>query len=178
MTNLARVQQIYAAFSRGDVPTILEHMDERAEWEYGINSTDVPWLQPRKERGEVPQFFESLGALERHNFQPKILLKNDGVVIALILALVLAIGAVVFALQNPGYTDLQFGLYHLNASTALILICAITFGAIIGSLAMVPGRRKMRKEVKHLKQTLRDVTKAKEPETASSPAHQASEISV
>ena len=94
---------------------------------------------------------------------------------SLILALLLAIGAVVFSLQNPGYTDLQFGPYHLNASTALILICAITFGAIIGSLAMIPGRMKIRKEVKHLKKSLRDVTKTKVSETTSTAALQASE---
>ncbi len=76
---------------------------------------------------------------------------------SLTLALLLSIGAVIFALQNPGYTDLKIGPYDLHASTALILIVAITFGAIIGSLAMLPGRLKKRKEVKHLKQNLRNV---------------------
>lgn len=77
---------------------------------------------------------------------------------SLTLALLLAIGAVIFALQNPGYSDLKIGPYDLHASTAFILIIAITFGAIIGSLAMLRGRLKKRKEVKHLKQNLRNVT--------------------
>ncbi len=81
--------------------------------------------------------------------------------IFLLLALFLAIGAVVFALQNPGYTDLQIGFYELHTSTALVLIVTLTFGAIIGSLSMLPGYMKKRKEVKHIKKTLRDVTEMK-----------------
>ena len=84
MSNLERVQQIYAAFGKGDVPGILEHMDEHIEWEYGISSTGVPWLQPRRGRDEVPQFFGALGALDLHKFQPKQLFEKDGVVIALV----------------------------------------------------------------------------------------------
>lgn len=87
--------------------------------------------------------------------------------LSLILALLLAVGAVVFALQNPGYTDLQLGPLELRASTALILIVAFATGAIIGSLAMLPGRFKRRKEVKQLKQTLHDVTKVTEHEPTS-----------
>ena len=75
---------------------------------------------------------------------------------SLLFAFLLSIGAVVFALQNPGYTDLKFGPYDVHASTALILMVAIAFGAIIGSLAMLPGRLKKQKEMKHLKKSLQD----------------------
>ncbi len=88
---------------------------------------------------------------------------------SLVLALSLAILAVVFALQNPGFIDLKFGPFDLHASTALSLILAITFGAIIGSLAMIPGRLKKRKEVKQLKQTIRDMTAAQVAEQESVP---------
>lgn len=94
-----------------------------------------------------------------------------------ILALLLAIGTVVFALQNPGTTDLQFGPYHLTASTALILIVAIAMGVIIGSLAMIPGRHRRRKEIKHLKQTIRDMTEAKQQLVASQSGSATSEAS-
>ena len=72
MQNLDVVGQIYEAFARGDVPAILEHLAEDVEWEYGVNFTDVPWLQPRCGRQEVPTLFEVLGsALEFHRFVPK-----------------------------------------------------------------------------------------------------------
>ena len=96
---------------------------------------------------------------------------------SLIFALLLAIGAIVFALQNPGYMDLQIGPYHLHASTALILIVAVTFGAIIGSLAMLPGRLRKRKEVKHLKQSLRDAREATGHEPEPLRAHDSSKAS-
>jgi ketosteroid isomerase-like protein len=54
MTNVGTVQQIYEAFGRGDVPAILEHLADDVEWEYGLTSTDVPWLQPQHGRTEVP----------------------------------------------------------------------------------------------------------------------------
>jgi ketosteroid isomerase-like protein len=47
------VQNIYAAFGRGDIPAILERLAPDVEWEYGVESTNVPWLQPRCGRAEV-----------------------------------------------------------------------------------------------------------------------------
>jgi len=84
MNNVERVQQIYAAFGRGDVPAILEHLAENVEWEYGVNSTDVPWLQPRRGRAEVGKFFESLAAIEIAKFVPKHVLGQGDLVVSLI----------------------------------------------------------------------------------------------
>jgi ketosteroid isomerase-like protein len=84
MGNLGTVQQMYAAFGRGDVPAILEHLDEAVEWEYGGNSTDVPWLQPRRGKEGAGAFFASLGELDFHRFEVKTLLEGDGLVVALI----------------------------------------------------------------------------------------------
>lgn len=84
MQNLEVVRQIYEAFGQGDIPTILDHLAEDVEWEYGVSSTNVPWLQPRRGRQEVSGFFEALGALEFHNFVPKTMLQSDDVVVALI----------------------------------------------------------------------------------------------
>jgi ketosteroid isomerase-like protein len=77
------VHAFYEAFGRGDVPAILAHLAEDVEWEYGVNSTDVPWLQPRRGRSAVPAFFEALAALDIHAFQPNMLLASDNVVVAL-----------------------------------------------------------------------------------------------
>ena len=84
MSKIQTVQSIYTAFGHGDIPSILGHLAENVEWEYGISDAGVPWLQTRKGRAEVPKFFESLGALDIQKFQPKTLLESGNVVVALI----------------------------------------------------------------------------------------------
>jgi|EndMetStandDraft_5_1072996.scaffolds.fasta_scaffold12135_4 uncharacterized protein len=84
-TPVAVVQAIYEAFGRGDIPAILGHLADDVEWEYGVNSTDVPWLQPRRGRAAVTGFFEALAALDIHSFKVNALLADAGanVVVAL-----------------------------------------------------------------------------------------------
>ena len=84
MSHLATVQGIYAAFRRGDVPAILECLAEDVAWEYGLNSTDVPWLQPRRGRSEVGGFFRSLGAVEFHRLEVTTFLESGSVVVVLL----------------------------------------------------------------------------------------------
>lgn len=84
MSNIETVQAIYAAFGVGDVPAILEHLADDVAWEYGQGPTDVPWLQPRQGRAAARGFFEALGALEFHKFEPTKLLQGDDAVVALI----------------------------------------------------------------------------------------------
>jgi ketosteroid isomerase-like protein len=78
------VQQIYQAFGRGDIPAILDHLAENVEWEYGINSTNVPWLQPQQGRAQVPKFFHALDTLDIHTFQPTTFFESDNTVIVLV----------------------------------------------------------------------------------------------
>jgi ketosteroid isomerase-like protein len=78
------VQQIYHAFGQGDIQGILNRLAEDVAWEYGARSTDVPWLQPRRGRAQVTEFFHALAALEIRKFQPKVFLENGDVVVALI----------------------------------------------------------------------------------------------
>lgn len=84
MGNVETVQQIYAAFDCGDIPAILGHLADSVEWEYGIGKTDVPWLQLRQGRSDVPKFFKSLAGIELEKFQPKTFLENGNVVVVLI----------------------------------------------------------------------------------------------
>ena len=83
MSNLATVQGIYAAFGRGDVPAILAALADDVEWEYGVTSTDVPWLQPRRGRDAVVGFFQALGAVEMHRFVPSAIAESGPFVLAL-----------------------------------------------------------------------------------------------
>ncbi|MGE0449300.1 MAG: nuclear transport factor 2 family protein [Vicinamibacterales bacterium] len=84
MANVGTVQRIYECFGRGDVAGVLDQLADDVEWEYGVNSTDVPWLQPRRGRADVANFFQALGALEFHRFQPTAFLEADTIVVALV----------------------------------------------------------------------------------------------
>ena len=87
MSNLETVQTIYAAFGRGDIPTILAHLDERIEWEHdaeGWEAYGVPWLRPGTGTRHVVGFFEALTALEFLAFTPVSMLANERQVAAVI----------------------------------------------------------------------------------------------
>lgn len=84
MGNIEKVQQIYAAFIRGDIAAILEQLADAVQWEYGISETDVPWLQIRHGITEVPDFFQSLSEIELHKFQPKTFFESNNIVVVLI----------------------------------------------------------------------------------------------
>lgn len=84
MTCKETVQEMYAAFGRGDVPAILECLAADVEWEYDASPTEVPWLQPRQGRSTAAGFFESLGNLEFHRFEPKMILEEGRTVVVLV----------------------------------------------------------------------------------------------
>jgi len=84
VNHVETVQQMYGAFAKGDVPAILAHLATDVEWEYGVNSTDVPWLQPRRGRDQVVGFFQALAAIEFHTFVPTTFLSNGDVVVVLL----------------------------------------------------------------------------------------------
>lgn len=67
------VQHMYAAFGRGDVAAILEHMDADVAWdafpESFAHRANVPWLMSRKGRQGVAAFFEILRPFIFHRFE-------------------------------------------------------------------------------------------------------------
>lgn len=82
--NLTTIQNIYAAFGRGDVPAILEHIAEDCQWEYGTGENDVPWLQPRTGRTGAAAFFQTVGAeLEFKAFDVTAVVGTERLVVAL-----------------------------------------------------------------------------------------------
>lgn len=70
MSNVDTIKQIYAAFGRGDVPAILEQLDENIEWDTENDVPGVPWIQARRGRGNIPGFFQSLAPLQFTVFDP------------------------------------------------------------------------------------------------------------
>lgn len=82
--NVAAVQAIYAAFGRGDIPAILEHVAEAVEWDYGLANTGIPWLEERGGRAGVAAFFESLAGFQIQKFDIQAILGQGQLVLALV----------------------------------------------------------------------------------------------
>jgi putative membrane protein len=59
--------------------------------------------------------------------------------ILLILALLVAVVAVIFALQNPTAITVSFLVWKFDQSLALILLLALALGVIIGLLTILPS---------------------------------------
>ena len=78
MSNVDTVKEIYAAFGRGDVPAILDHLDQNVEWETTTEVPGVPWLAPQHGKANVPGFFESLAPLQITRFEPRTFFAADG----------------------------------------------------------------------------------------------------
>jgi ketosteroid isomerase-like protein len=72
-TNLITVQEIYAAFARGDIPAILDAIADGCRWEaWADNSAQqagVPYLKPRTGPSGVAEFFAAVAELEIHQFE-------------------------------------------------------------------------------------------------------------
>jgi len=59
--NVALIKKMYAAFSSGDVQTILDSISEDAEWvNYGPSS--IPYAGSWRGRSQVGEFFQAIGS--------------------------------------------------------------------------------------------------------------------
>jgi len=87
--NADTVQEIYEAFNRGDVPTILERLAEDVRWEHHpkgntAQDRDIPYMRRRDGRQEVAAYFSEVEKdLEIHSWKPLAILEGDGRVAAL-----------------------------------------------------------------------------------------------
>ena len=70
MSNTDTVQAIYGAFGRGDVPAILDKLDDTVEWETQAPVSGVPWLQSRRGKATIAGFFEAIAPLQIIRFEP------------------------------------------------------------------------------------------------------------
>jgi ketosteroid isomerase-like protein len=72
-SHVETIQQLYAAFGRGDVPAILELVSEDVRWEHWADSflhrAGVPWLTPRSGREGVREFFQIIATFDVSEFQ-------------------------------------------------------------------------------------------------------------
>ena len=83
--HLPTVQDIYAAFGRGDVPAILAHVSPEVDWEYGPRSMQAPWLRRGRGVEGAVAFFQAVGQhLDIQRFVVKELFASEQTVLALV----------------------------------------------------------------------------------------------
>ena len=84
--NLATVSDIYAAFTRGDVPTILDRIAPDCSWESWADNYaqrgGVPTLLPRVGPQGVAEFLITAGQLQMHDFHVLDMLASERQVVA------------------------------------------------------------------------------------------------
>lgn len=71
--NIKIVKDIYAAFIRGDVPTIMQHMSDDLKG-FGVVSEKklIPWHIQISKRQDVPKFFQAIAkSSEFTRFEPR-----------------------------------------------------------------------------------------------------------
>ena len=77
---------------------------------------------------------------------------------ALILSLLVAILAVVFALYNPAETEINLGpSYVLTSPLALVLIVTLLAGVLVGTLFSVPGRIRSSTRIRKLEKRIAEL---------------------
>ena len=70
MGNVDTIKQIYEAFGKGDIPTIMNKLDENLAWDTQTQVPGVPWLSPRRGEANMPTCFASLMPLHFTRFEP------------------------------------------------------------------------------------------------------------
>lgn len=78
----------------------------------------------------------------------------------LIFSLLIAVIAVVFALQNPQMMEVNLFFFSTQGSAALILIVTFGIGVLVGLLSTLPGRIRDRRRIKSLEKSLQKVQDA------------------
>ncbi|MEP7371931.1 MAG: nuclear transport factor 2 family protein [Chitinophagaceae bacterium] len=79
--NLQTINTIYEAFSKGNIPAIIDCIADNSEWElWADNSAQkagVPWLLPRKGKEGALEFFKTVGELRIKDFQVLSIMSNE-----------------------------------------------------------------------------------------------------
>jgi ketosteroid isomerase-like protein len=56
--NVELVQNLYAAFGKGDIPALMDSMTADIDWFSGGRTSDYPGFGPRKGKAQVKEFFD------------------------------------------------------------------------------------------------------------------------
>jgi ketosteroid isomerase-like protein len=71
--NVALIKKIFTALEKGDIPAVLNHIDDKVTWQSPVSRTalpEIPWSGYRKSKKEVTEFFDQLGKyVQPKNFE-------------------------------------------------------------------------------------------------------------
>ncbi len=81
-------------------------------------------------------------------------------IVYLVFAIVIAIGAVIFALQNSVPVTVTLIAWNFSGSLSLILLVTLLIGICIGALVLLPGTIKRSFQATGLKRTVAKLEKA------------------
>jgi len=90
----------------------------------------------------------------------------------IVLALLIAIAIVVFALQNSSMITISFLAFHYNGSLALTLIIVFTLGLLSGILISIPSLLRKGSQLREHKRRVRQLEETMVKGPVSSPTSQ------
>lgn len=90
----------------------------------------------------------------------------------IVLALLIAIAIVLFALQNSAIVTVSFLSFHYNGSLALILVVVFTLGLLAGILISIPSLLRKSSDLREQKRMLKQLEESITRSTASHPVGQ------
>ncbi len=84
MSHTQSIQNLYAAFGRGDIATIIGQLDEDVVWNNsGVASKECPWNGNFNGKANVPGFFKAVGEnldFETGVFEPRTFVESGNTV--------------------------------------------------------------------------------------------------
>jgi len=90
----------------------------------------------------------------------------------IVLALLIALAIVLFALQNSAIVTVSFLSFHYNGSLALILVVVFTLGLLAGMLISIPSLLRKSSDLREQKRRVKQLEESIARSTASRPAGQ------
>jgi putative membrane protein len=90
----------------------------------------------------------------------------------IVLALLIAVVIVVFALQNSSIVTISFLAFHYNGSLALILVVVFALGLLAGLLISIPSLFRKSSALREQRRKIRQLEESVTRDMGSSPAGQ------
>lgn len=84
-------------------------------------------------------------------------------ILLLIVSLLIAVLAIVFAVQNAAPVTVTFLLWQFKGSLALILLLTFVLGVVVALLAVLPGIVRRSREIAGYKKKLSEAQRLSEP---------------
>jgi hypothetical protein len=83
--NIKAIMNVYDAFTRGDVATMLDAVTDDVDWAAETTSTVAPWYGVKHGKQGVAEFFEAFGStMEVEEFSPTSYAANDTEVLTVV----------------------------------------------------------------------------------------------